>query len=64
MMGRVGATLAHGGGSDGWAVRESAINQKVAGSIPGQLNVVPLGKALHPTCLGGNIPVPSVSHSG
>ena len=31
-----------------------ASNQKVAGSIPGQVNyIVSLGKALHPTCLGG-----------
>ena len=30
-----------------------AINQKVAGSIPGPNNVVSLGKALHPACLGG-----------
>ena len=31
-----------------------AINQKVAGLIPGQANgIVSLGKALHPTCLGG-----------
>ena len=31
-----------------------AINQKVAGSIPSvQYDVVSLGKALHPTCLGG-----------
>ena len=30
-----------------------AINQKFAGSIPGHANdVVSLGKALHPTCLG------------
>ena len=30
------------------------INQKVAGSIPGlENNVVYLGKALPPTCLGG-----------
>ena len=28
-----------------------ATNQKVAGSIPADL--VSLGKALHPTCLGG-----------
>ena len=34
--------------SDGWAV-----NQKVAGSIPGRAYyVVSLDKALHPTCLG------------
>ena len=32
-----------------------AINQKVAGLIPGRENdVVSLGKALHPTSLGGN----------
>ena len=31
-----------------------ALNQKVAGSIPAvQYDVVSLGKALHPTCLGG-----------
>ena len=31
-----------------------AINQKVAGLIPGHANdVVSLDKALHPTCLGG-----------
>ena len=35
-----------------------AINQKVAGSIPAvSNNVVSLGKALHPTCLGENVPV-------
>ena len=36
-----------------------AINQKVAGLIPGQND-----KALHPTCLGGNVPVLTVSRSG
>ena len=42
-----------------------AINQEVASLIPGHANeVVTLGKALHPTCLGGNVPVPTVSHSG
>ena len=44
-----------------------AINQKVAGSIPGCENVddvVSLGKALHPTCLGWNVPVLTVSRSG
>ena len=31
-----------------------ASNQKVAGLIPGRANeVVSLGKALHPSCLGG-----------
>ena len=35
-----------------------ASNQKVAGLIPGVRNyVVSLGKALHPNCLGGNVPV-------
>ena len=35
-----------------------ANNQKVAGSIPDvQIDVVSLGKALHPTFLGGNVPV-------
>ena len=33
----------------------SAINQKIASSIPGQQNyIVSLGKALYPTCLGEN----------
>ena len=42
-----------------------AINQKVAGLIPGHANdVVSLGKALHPTCLGENVPVLTVSRSG
>ena len=42
-----------------------AINPKVAGSIPGRENdVVSLGKALHPTCLGGNVHVLTVSRSG
>ena len=41
-----------------------AINQKVAGSIPAVKNEVSLGKGLHPTCLGENIPVLTVSHSG
>ena len=35
-----------------------AINQKVAGLIPCRVfDVASLGKALHPTCLGENIPV-------
>ena len=34
-----------------------AINQKVTGSCPAvQKDVVSLGKALHPTCLGGECP--------
>ena len=42
-----------------------ANNQKVAGSIPGCANdVVSLGKALHPTCLGENVSVLTVSRSG
>ena len=42
-----------------------AINQKVAGSIPGRANyIVSLGKALHLTYLGGNVPVLTVSGSG
>ena len=41
-----------------------ATNQKVAGLIPGPNYVVSLGKALHPTCLGGNVPVLTVSRSG
>ena len=43
-----------------------AINQKVARSIlPAMPNdVVSLGKALHPICLGENVPVLTVSHSG
>ena len=40
------------------------INQKVAGSIPPENDVVSLGKALHRTCLGGNVPVLTVSRSG
>ena len=42
-----------------------AINQKVSGSIPGRAHdIVSLGKALHPTCFGGNVPVLTVSRSG
>ena len=42
-----------------------AINQKVAGSIPCRANdVVSLGEALHPTCLGENVPVLTASCSG
>ena len=43
-----------------------AVNQKVVGSIPGNAknDVVSLGKALHPTCLGENVPVLTVSRSG
>ena len=39
------------------------INQKVVGSIPSrdQNDGVSLGKALHPTCLWGNVPVLTVS---
>ena len=32
-----------------------AINKMVASSIPGPTNDVSLGKALHPTCLGGGM---------
>ena len=44
-------------------LRDWAINQNVASSIPGR-DVVSLGKALHLTCLGGNVPVLTVSGSG
>ena len=37
-------------------------NREVAGSIPGS-ECVSLSKALHPTCLGGNVPVLTVSRS-
>ena len=41
-----------------------AINQEVVGSIPVHAkDVVSLGKALHPTCLGENVPVLTVSRS-
>ena len=40
-----------------------ASNLKVASSIPGRAKLS-LGKALHPTCLGGNVPVLTVSRSG
>ena len=41
------------------------VNQQVAGSIPGHTNhVVSLGKSIHPACLGENVPVLTVSHSG
>ena len=41
-----------------------AINQKIAGSIPGRAKLR-LGKALHPTCLGGiSLTVLTVSRSG
>ena len=44
---------------------DQAINQKVAGFIPGWPNdVVSLGKAFHPTCLGENVAVRTVSRSG
>ena len=51
--------------SDGGQMAERVVNQKVAGSIPSTpVDVVSLGKALHPTCLGGrNVPVLSVSRS-
>ena len=46
-------------------LRNRAINQKVAGSIPSEaIDVMSLGKALHPTCLRGNVPVLTVSRSG
>ena len=42
-----------------------AINQKVAGLIPGRAkNVVSLDKALQPTCLRENVPVLTVIRSG
>ena len=34
-----------------------AINQKVAGSIPGRAKMTLCPWALHPTCLGWNVPV-------
>ena len=40
-----------------------ATNQKVVGLIPGRA-VVSLGKALHPTCLGRNVPVLTVNRCG
>ena len=41
------------------------VNQKVVGSILAVPNdVVSLGKALHPTCHGENVPVLTVSRSG
>ena len=46
-------------------LRNWASNLKVAGSIPGHANdVVSLGKALHPTCLGENVPGLAVNCSG
>ena len=39
-------------------------NQKVAGSIPGRVKIMLCPRALHPTCLGGNVPVFIVSRSG
>ena len=43
-----------------------AITQKFAGSIPGRAkkDVVSLGKALHPACLWGNVPVLTGSRLG
>ena len=42
-----------------------ASNLKVASSSFAMPNeVVSLGKALHPTCLGGNVPLLTVSRSG
>ena len=42
-----------------------ASNQKVAGSLPGRAqDIVSLGKARHPTCLGEKVPVLTVSRSG
>ena len=57
-MGNVGSQMAKQLGN-------RATNQKVAGSILAESNdVVSLGKALPPTCLRGNVPVLTVSHSG
>ena len=40
-------------------------NWAITGSIPGHVkDVVSLGKTLHPTCLGGNVTVLTVSRSG
>ena len=45
--------------------KNRAGNQKVTSSIPGRVKyVVSLVKALHPTCLGGNVLVLTVSRSG
>ena len=43
-----------------------ACNRKVTGSYPPavQNEVMFLGEALHPTCLGGNVPVLTVGRSG
>ena len=41
-----------------------AFNQKVTGSILSPVkDIVSLGKALHPTCLGGNVPTLTISPS-
>ena len=55
-----------GGGSEmAERLGSRAFNQKVAGSISGcEKNDVSLGKALHPTCLGWNVPVLTVNRSG
>ena len=46
-------------------LRNQAINQKVAGSIPSwPTYVVSFSKILHPTCLRGNVPVLTVSRCG
>ena len=42
-----------------------ATNHKIAGSSAAMQNdVVTLGKGLHPTCLGGKVPVLTVSRFG
>ena len=52
--------------SDGWAVRGIGlwIRRLPVRFLAVQNDVVSLGKALHPTCLGGDVPVLTVSRSG
>ena len=59
--------VSSGGGQMAERLGNRTIDQKVAGSIPGRAKQITLcswSKALHPTCLGENVPVLTVSHSG
>ena len=45
--------------------RDGLVIRRLPDRFPAVPNeVVSLGKALHPTCLGGNVPVLTVSRSG
>ena len=62
VFGQVGALGRVGGSQVAERLGNRAINQKVAGLT--KMTLCPLGKALHLTCLGGNVPVVTVSRSG